>query len=183
VSTDPRHISIEDYTYDLPESKIAFHPLAQRDASKLLIYQAGKIEEDIFRNILNHLPANCLLVFNNTKVVEARILFQKPSGGQIEIFCLEPGDEYADVTTAFSQQQKVHWHCLVGGASKWKPGQVLVKKIQQENSTIELFARFIVKKKRNIYHRTKLDPGGILLCRSSTCYRCHSLTSLYQTRC
>ena len=147
MSTDPRNISIEDYTYDLPESKIAFHPLAERDASKLLIYQKGKIEEDTFQNISNHLPENCLLVFNDTKVVEARILFQKPSGGVIEIFCLAPGDEYPDVTTAFSQQRQVRWHCLVGGASKWKRGQVLVKKIQQGNSSIELFAKFIEKRK------------------------------------
>ena len=158
MSIDPRHISIEDYSYDLPENKIAFHPLAERDASKLLIYHEGKIDEDIFRNITNHLPGGSLLVFNDTKVVEARILFQKPSGGIIEIFCLEPGDEYADLTTAFSQQQQVRWHCLVGGASKWKRGQVLVKNIQEGNNNIELSARFIEKRKETFIIELSWTP-------------------------
>ncbi|MEI9807811.1 MAG: S-adenosylmethionine:tRNA ribosyltransferase-isomerase [Bacteroidota bacterium] len=125
----PKNISIKEYTYHLPEEKIAHYPLAERDASKLLIYKEGNITEDIYRNIDQHLPANSLLIFNNTKVVEARLLFQKSSGGVIEIFCLEPHEQYADITTAMLQQQKVLWKCLVGGASKWKRGQVLKKKI------------------------------------------------------
>lgn len=122
-----KNIFIKDYTYDLPEEKIAHYPLAERDASKLLIYKERKITEDIYRNIDKHLPENCLLVFNNTKVVEARLLFQKPTGGVIEIFCLEPHEKYPDITTAMSQQGNVFWKCLVGGASKWKRGQVLEK--------------------------------------------------------
>jgi len=124
---DAKNIAITDYTYDLPAAAIAYHPLAERDASKLLIYRAGVIAQDIYRNIANHLPAGCLLVFNNTKVVEARIVFQKPTGGQIEIFCLEPPAEYGGMALALSQKGRVRWKCLIGGASKWKPGQVLRK--------------------------------------------------------
>src|SRR5688572_6152428 len=126
---DPRHISMRDYIYSLPEERIAKYPLSQRDASKLLIYEEGKIQVDKYRNIASHIPGNSLLVFNNTKVVEARLLFQKPTGGVIEIFCLEPHEQYPDIATAMLQKEKVFWHGLIGGASKWKRGQILEKKI------------------------------------------------------
>jgi len=126
---DPKTISIADYSYDLPQENIAFYPLEERDASKLLIYQNGAISESSYRNIGDWLPENSLLVFNNTRVVEARIIFQKPTGGQIEIFCLEPPPDYGSIAIAMAQKGKVKWRCLIGGASKWKPGQVLHKEI------------------------------------------------------
>jgi S-adenosylmethionine:tRNA ribosyltransferase-isomerase len=141
----PQTIAIADYTYHLPEDSIAAYPLAERDASKLLVYHNGSIEEDTYKNIANHIPENSLLVFNNTKVVEARLLFQKPTGGMIEIFCLEPHEQYADITAAMLQTGKVYWHCLVGGASKWKPGQLLEKTIHHSNETIQLKASYIEK--------------------------------------
>src|SRR5947207_5143841 len=122
-----RAISINDYTYTLPEEKIAHYPLPERDASRLLVYKKANITEDIYRNIDSYLPSDSLLVFNNTRVIEARLLFQKPSGGVIEIFCLEPGNDYPDVTTGMLQQGNVKWKCLIGGASKWKTGLVLQK--------------------------------------------------------
>jgi S-adenosylmethionine:tRNA ribosyltransferase-isomerase len=125
----PTAISIADYSYDLPQENIAYYPLAERDASKLLIYRDGVISEDIYRNIGAHLQEHTLLTFNNTKVVEARIVFQKETGGQIEIFCLEPPSEYGGISAAMSQTGKVRWRCLIGGASKWKSGQVLRKTI------------------------------------------------------
>lgn len=142
----PGNISIQDYTYALPEERIASYPLAERDASRLLIYKGGKTEEDIYRNIAAHIPGGTLLIFNNTKVVEARLLFQKSSGGQIEIFCLEPHEQYADITTAMLQKEKVLWQCLVGGASKWKAGQLLEKRIRVSGQEIKLAARFIEKR-------------------------------------
>src|ERR1700754_3133822 len=119
----PKDISITDFTYDLPSGFIANYPLEERDASRLLIYRDGIITEDIYRHIAGHLPEGALLVFNNTKVVEARIVFQKATGGQIEIFCLEPPAEYGGITVAMAQTGRVQWKCLIGGASKWKPGQ------------------------------------------------------------
>lgn len=125
----PKNIQIADYSYDLPADSIAYYPLPERDSSKLLIYRAGDLHEDIYRNIAGYLPEGALLVFNNTRVVEARIVFQKSTGGQIEIFCLEPPAEYGGIAAALMQTGSVRWKCLIGGASKWKPGQVLRKEL------------------------------------------------------
>jgi S-adenosylmethionine:tRNA ribosyltransferase-isomerase len=138
----PKGLSIKDYTYSLPEERIAKYPLQERDASKLLIYKKGKITEDIYRNIADHIPNKSLLIFNDTKVIEARLLFQKSSGAIVEIFCLAPDEQYKDITTALSQQEKVLWQCLIGGASKWKHRQILEKKINE----ITLYAKYIDKK-------------------------------------
>lgn len=132
---NPKDISIADYSYDLPAGAIAYYPLAERDASKLLVYRAGELHEDIYRNIALYLPEGALLVFNNTRVVEARVVFQKPTGGQIEIFCLEPPAEYGGVAAALTQTGSVRWKCLIGGASKWKPGQMLRKELPARAST------------------------------------------------
>jgi len=136
---DPKDISIADYSYALPAELIAHYPLAERDASKLLIYRQGRISEDIYRHIVEYLPSHSLLVFNNTKVVEARILFRKPTGGQIELFCLEPPEEYGGIAAAMAETGKVRWKCLIGGASKWKAGQVLRTSL----STVTLEARYL----------------------------------------
>ncbi len=116
----PRELSIKNFTYLLPDDRIAKYPLPERDQSKLLICQNGLISADSYGYLADHLPADSLLVFNNTKVVEARLLFQKPNGSIIEIFCLEPHEQYPDITTAMLQKGKVWWKCLVGGAKKWK---------------------------------------------------------------
>ncbi|MEP7375953.1 MAG: S-adenosylmethionine:tRNA ribosyltransferase-isomerase [Chitinophagaceae bacterium] len=142
----PKNLSISEFTYPLPEGRIADYPLAERDASKLLIYKAGNISEDIYKNIAEHIPADALLLFNDTKVIEARLLFQKSTGGIIQIFCLEPHEQYTDITTAMLQQGKVYWQCLVGGASKWKHGQVLKKIIPALEKEIILEAVYTEKK-------------------------------------
>lgn len=121
----PKNLRIEDYTYPLPDDRIARHPLAKRDASKLLVYKDGAISDDIYRNIVRHIPSGSMMVFNQTKVVHARLLFKKPSGSTIEVFCLAPHAQYADIQTAMLQKNKVLWECLVGGAGKWKHGMVL----------------------------------------------------------
>ena len=123
--TDPKNISILDFTYELPAERIALHPIAQRDASKLLIYKNGNIQQDIYKNMDTHLPSDSLLIFNNTKVIKARILFTKPSGGVIEIFLLEPFQ--ADYTSTLSATKKTIWKCMIGGVSKWKEGELELK--------------------------------------------------------
>ena len=135
----PSHISINDFTYHLPNEKIALHPLQQRDQSKLLIYKNGKIKEDVYKNIAEYISENSLLIFNNTKVIPARILFKKDSGGNIEIFCLEPFEENAEYTTVMSKTDSAFWKCMIGGASKWKEGG-LTKKIKIKNEDVELTA-------------------------------------------
>jgi S-adenosylmethionine:tRNA ribosyltransferase-isomerase len=121
----PKELSIKDFTYDLPEERIAKYPLPERDLSKLLIYQNQHLTEDTYQNIADYIPANSFLIFNNTKVVEARLLFEKPHGGKIEIFCLEPHEQYPDISSAMLQKGKVWWKCLVGGAKKWKQGSLI----------------------------------------------------------
>jgi S-adenosylmethionine:tRNA ribosyltransferase-isomerase len=121
----PRELKIADYTYELPDDRIAKYPLKERDASKLLIYKEGQISEDNYHQLDKHLPEGTLLVFNQTKVVHARLLFQKATGGTIEVFCLEPAGVQADVQTAMLQKEKARWKCLIGGAGKWKHGMML----------------------------------------------------------
>src|SRR5258706_13561926 len=130
MNSHPKELSINDYSYYLPNDKIANYPLPERDTSKLLIYKEGKITGDIYRNLSNHISQNSLLIFNNTKVVEARLLFQKHSGGIIEIFCLDPYEQSSDLSTAMLKHEKTLWHCLIGGASKWKKGLVLEKQVK-----------------------------------------------------
>jgi len=140
----PQHISIQDYQYELPESRIALHPLKKRDDSKLLIYKNGKIRETHFRNIVDSLPEQTLMLFNNTKVINARILFKKESGGSIEIFCLEPRNHVQSYHTAMEQVQGATWKCFVGNAAKWK-NEILKKEIEIEGKNITLFAELLQK--------------------------------------
>jgi S-adenosylmethionine:tRNA ribosyltransferase-isomerase len=139
----PGTLSLSEFGYDLSDEKIARYPLEQRDNSKLLVWRGGKIEDGIYSELPRFLPGPSLLVFNDSRVVEARILFKKPSGGQIEIFCLEPHLSYKNIAHALEQTGSVKWICLIGGASKWKHGQTLRKKIGE---TL-LEARFIEKRK------------------------------------
>jgi S-adenosylmethionine:tRNA ribosyltransferase-isomerase len=136
----PKNLSILDFTYPLPADRIAQYPLPERDQSRLLVYQNGEISESIYARLADHLPEHTLLIFNNTKVVEARLVFEKNSGSKIEIFCLEPDNRYADITTAMMQKGKVFWKCLVGGAKKWKEGSLFCR-IAVENTTIILEAK------------------------------------------
>jgi S-adenosylmethionine:tRNA ribosyltransferase-isomerase len=137
----PKNISIQDFTYNLPNEKIALHPLPERDASKLLIYKNGNTKTDYYKNIADYLPKNSLLVFNNTKVINARIQFTKPTGGAIEIFCLEPLSEYS---IAMSERGSAKWKCMIGGASKWKEG-FLKKELKIKNEELKIEARVIEK--------------------------------------
>ena len=118
---DPRTLRISDYTYDLPNERIAKYPVANRDTSKLLIYKDGQIGESVFRNLSDFLPKDSLVVFNNTKVIYARLVFHKATGARVEVFCLEPS-EPSDYQISFSTRGKVRWNCLIGNAKKWKEG-------------------------------------------------------------
>ncbi len=116
-----RDIDINDYYYNLPEDRIAQYPVNERDRSQLLIYKENKIVKDTFRNIDEYLPPDSLLVFNNTRVIRARILFQKETGAVIEILCLEPIFPF-DYSLSFGSKEPVEWKCIVGNLKKWKGG-------------------------------------------------------------
>jgi len=118
-------INIRDYSYHLPEEKIAKYPLSARESSKLLVYRQGDINTRIFREITELIEDDMLLVFNDTRVVQARLKFKKPSGAKIEVFCLEPHDP-ADYNLAFQKKSESVWKCLVGNARKWKTGPVIM---------------------------------------------------------
>ena len=118
---DTKHIKISDYNYPLPDDRIAKFPLAERDHSKLLIYQQGNVGEDIFYRLPNYLPKGALMVFNNTKVIQARLYFRKETGALIEVFLLEPAAP-ADYELMFQTTAKCSWLCLVGNLKKWKEG-------------------------------------------------------------
>ncbi|MES2775309.1 MAG: S-adenosylmethionine:tRNA ribosyltransferase-isomerase [Bacteroidota bacterium] len=130
----PKDLLIADFTYGLPDEKIAKYPLAARDASRLLLYDRGSISETVFGNIADQLPANALLVFNNSKVIQSRLGFTKPSGGMIEIFILEPCEEYGDITAAMKTEGSIRCNCLVGGAKKWKTGKLVLVREDMKQS-------------------------------------------------
>lgn len=123
---DPRHIHIQDYDYPLPDERIAKFPLKERDSSKLLVYKQGEVIEDGFSNLPAYLPEGALMVFNNTKVIQARLHFrkgEKQDGALIEVFLLEPAFP-AEYQENFSSKGKCNWYCLVGNLKKWKGGEL-----------------------------------------------------------
>lgn len=117
----PKHIHISDYNYPLPDERIAKFPLSQRDHSKLLIYNKGVVGEDVFSNLPSYLPKGALMVFNNTKVIQARMHFRKETGALIEVFLLEPASP-TDYELMFQTTTECSWYCLVGNLKKWKEG-------------------------------------------------------------
>ena len=138
MSNKTQQIRIEEYDYPLPDERIAKFPLAKRDESKLLLYKDGQVSESVFKHIADYLPAGSLLVYNNTRVIQARLLFQKATGARIEVFCLEP-DEPHDYALIFQQTERCSWICLVGNLKKWKDG-LLTKKVTIQGEEVILSA-------------------------------------------
>jgi S-adenosylmethionine:tRNA ribosyltransferase-isomerase len=122
MTPNPKNLAIKDFVYELPDERIAKFPLPERDQSKLLLYSKHTIADYTFTDLPELLPAGSLLVFNNTKVVQARLLFQKETGGIVEIFCLEPVEPHREVQLAMQQTESCTWKCLVGNNKRWKSG-------------------------------------------------------------
>ena len=136
MNSDPRHIRISDYNYPLPDERIAKFPIAQRDHSKLLVYRKGEVSQDVFYNLPEYLPKGALMVFNNTKVIQARMHFRKDTGALIEVFLLEPADP-SDYELMFQTSERCSWYCLVGNLKKWKEG-TLRRTIDVKGQQIEV---------------------------------------------
>lgn len=138
----PKDLSINDYTYDLPPEKIALYPVHPRDTSKLLICNKGDISEDIYRHLDAHLPQDATLVFNDTRVIKSRILFPKSTGAVIEIFCLEPYEQFPDYERLFQQTHTSLWKCMIGKAGKWRD-KYLTRELEIEGQHATLHAELI----------------------------------------
>ena len=135
---ETKRIHIKDYNYSLPDERIAKFPLAQRDHSKLLLYKHGEVSEDVFYNIPNHLPEGALMVFNNTKVIQARLHFRKSTGALIEVFLLEPYVP-ADYEQMFQTTGSCSWLCMIGNLKKWK-GETLRRTFDVKGREVTLNA-------------------------------------------
>ena len=150
---DTRHIHISDYNYPLPDGRIAKFPLTQRDHSKLLVYRHGDISEDTFFNLPSYLPEGALMIFNNTKVIQARLHFRKETGALIEVFLLEPASP-ADYEQMFQTRDACQWHCLVGNLKKWKSGR-LQRTFDVAGNTVTLYAEYMEEERT--CHRIRLS--------------------------
>lgn len=136
-------LKTEEFDYSLPSDLIAYEPLEKRDASRLMVIEKNEIKHGYYNELHNHLSANARLVFNNTKVIAARLLFKNLQHANIEIFLLEPENgDYASL----HQKETSTWKCLIGGAKKWKNKEVLIKQINEEQLTINLSATLVEKK-------------------------------------
>ncbi len=138
MKQDPRHIRISEFNYPLPDERIAKFPLSVRDQSKLLLYRHGEVSETRFTSLPEHLPADSLMIFNNTKVIQARLHFRKETGALIEVFCLEP-IQPNDYALNFQQTEHAAWLCMIGNLKKWKEG-TLKREMTVKGKTLTLNA-------------------------------------------
>ena len=134
---NPRNLEIKNYDYNLPEERIAKYPLEQRDQSKLLVWK-GVIEEHHFCDLPSQIPAGSMIVFNNTKVIQARLHFRKPTGGIVEVFCLEP-ESPKDYQQNFASETECTWTCLVGNSKKWKDGPLSLSVTMPDGQSVTLY--------------------------------------------
>jgi S-adenosylmethionine:tRNA ribosyltransferase-isomerase len=155
-----QNINIAEYDYPLPDERIAKYPLAERDASKLLVLKGASIKEDHFRNIGQYLPEKSVLVFNETKVVRARLQFVKESGAAIEVFCLEPVTGGGDYQLAFSAPSPVEWHCLVGNSRRWKDGPLSMP-LTVRGQAVTLYAERLEKNDAYSLIRFSWEPSAM----------------------
>jgi len=157
--TDLESIKISDYVYNLPVNRIAKHPLPNRDHSKLLIYKDGEISDTVFNKISNYLPESSLLVFNNTRVIHARLRFTKETGANIEIFCLEPVAP-SSYELSLASNHETSWECLVGNLKKWKT-DVLSMNVTVNNFSFVLKAEKIKQKSKSQLIKFSWDRDDI----------------------
>lgn len=138
MKEDPKHIRIREFNYPLPDERIAKFPLPERDQSKLLLYRHGEVSEDKFTSLPEYLPSNSLMIFNNTKVIQARLHFRKETGALIEVFCLEP-IQPNDYALNFQQTEHAAWLCMIGNLKKWKEG-ILKREMIVKGKSLTLIA-------------------------------------------
>lgn len=156
----PKNLRIADFSYSLPEDRIAQFPLANRDASKLLVYRNQHISSDHFANLVHHLPEHSLVVFNNTRVIHARLLFHRVTGAQIEIFCIDPVSP-PEHQQNLSSTRTCTWKCMVGNSKRWKPDETLQLQIIHEKQPILLSAQQVERIDDMSIIRFQWEPAGL----------------------
>lgn len=162
--TDPKNISIQDFTYGLPSDRIAEFPLSKRDESRLLVYNKGVISQNVFKNLADYIPEGSLVIFNDTKVVNARLLFRNESGKVIEVFCLGPAGENEEeviaLQPAFQKTGSVKWECIVGNVKAWKDG-ILTLDFMKEGVTCRLQAELAERKSDSFIIKFSWRPADL----------------------
>jgi S-adenosylmethionine:tRNA ribosyltransferase-isomerase len=148
INDNIKNIKLTDFHYDLPTSKIAQFPLEERDKAKLLIYSKGQLMDAHFYNISEYLPKAAYLIFNDTKVIHARLLFKKVGGATIEIFLLNPEDP-KDINLALTKTDNCQWKCLIGNKKRWKADAILTQQIKIGDNTVEISAK-LTNREENI---------------------------------
>ena len=167
----PKHLKIENYTYDLPNENIAYNPVNPRDSSKLLVYKQGEISEKTYRNLADELPENSVLIFNDTKVIKSRVFFQNETGATIEVFCLEPFGKNTDYELHFQQTGSAVWTCLVGKVAKWRQpilhktvivnGQEVVLSVEMQEKLADSYVVKFSWTPENIAFGEVMDAAGV----------------------
>ena len=155
VNTSPLYIA--DFNYPLPDERIAKYPLPERDHSKLLVYRDGKVSEDLFYNVGDYIAPHSLLVYNNTRVIQARLEFHKPTGARIEVFCLEPLEPH-DYQLSLGSTTGCTWKCMVGNAKKWHESDALELKIK--NSKLQITLRAYKESQNGNTYAVRFEWGG-----------------------
>ena len=163
-----QNIKLSDYTYDLPDERIAKFPLPKRDESKLLVYQQGEISHTVFKNITDYLPKNSLLVFNNTKVIPARIHFQKSTGAIIQLFLLHPILPTPVISLAMDVTDSCVWECMIGNRKRWKKGDILSQILMIDNQEIEVKAEIFDEGRNHVKISWQYAVGSSQLANEQT---------------
>jgi S-adenosylmethionine:tRNA ribosyltransferase-isomerase len=148
INENIKDIKLTDFHYDLPHSKIAQFPLEERDKAKLMVYSKGQLTDDHFYNIGDYLPKDACLIFNDTKVIHARLLFKNGNGATIEIFLLSP-EEPKDISLALTKTDTCQWKCLIGNKKRWKANAILTQQIKIGEDVVEISAK-LADKEENI---------------------------------
>lgn len=154
-------IKIKDFSYDLPDERIAKYPLPERDQSKLLVYKEGKIDQDVFKNLASYIEGGPLMVFNDTKVVPARLFFRKKTGAHIEVFCLEPHMP-SEYNASFAAVTSCEWGCVIGNAKKWKGDEEIYLSNPESDKFIDelaLSAQMVSRDGANAIVRFRWNTG------------------------
>lgn len=136
-------LNLSAYNYELPEDRIAQYPLEKRDEARMLVYRQGQISHNRFYHLPDSLPANSLLFFNDTRVFHARLLFQKESGANLEVFCLEPVEKHREINLVMWDKEQVEWYCMVRNLKKWPDGEVLLQKKKVDGQMVKLYAKLL----------------------------------------